>query len=202
MGRINASRMIVGGLLAGLVINIGEFLLNGPVVGDEFEAMMADFGMEPMTNGDIGVFVVMAFLMGIVAVWMYAAMRPRYGAGPQTAIRAGLAAWFFGILGPAVGYQVMGMSTMGLTMIVLVWGLIEFPLATAVGAGYYREDDTAEAAAGASAASTPHAVPAGGSGSGSGDTGAGGGAMGGGMSGGGGSADAGGTTGGGGEFDY
>lgn len=29
MGRINLGRVVIGGLLAGLIINFGEFILNG-----------------------------------------------------------------------------------------------------------------------------------------------------------------------------
>ena len=29
MNRINMGRVLIGGLLAGLIINIGEFILNG-----------------------------------------------------------------------------------------------------------------------------------------------------------------------------
>ena len=35
MGRINMGRVIVGGLLAGLIINVSEFVLNGVVRGWE-----------------------------------------------------------------------------------------------------------------------------------------------------------------------
>ncbi len=33
----------------------------------------------------------LGFMVGIVAVWMYAAVRPRYGAGPSTTLR--MAVW-------------------------------------------------------------------------------------------------------------
>jgi hypothetical protein len=33
------------------------------------------------------------FVLGILAVWTYAAIRPRFNAGPKTALCAGLAVW-------------------------------------------------------------------------------------------------------------
>ena len=39
-----------------------------------------------------------SFLIGLFAGWLYAAIRPRYGAGPKTALCAGLFVWFLGYL--------------------------------------------------------------------------------------------------------
>src|SRR5207249_3963498 len=41
-------------------------------------------------------FLAWGFLVGIFAVWLYAAIRPRYGAGPKTALCAGAAVWGLG----------------------------------------------------------------------------------------------------------
>ncbi len=35
MGKINMARVILGGLLAGLIINVGEFVLNEPILGEQ-----------------------------------------------------------------------------------------------------------------------------------------------------------------------
>ncbi|MFW6079979.1 MAG: hypothetical protein ACODAE_10180, partial [Gemmatimonadota bacterium] len=151
MGRIDASRVLVGGLLAGVVINIGEYLLNQPILGDEMEAMVARMGLE-YSSAATATFIVLSFVMGIVAVWAYAAMRPRYGPGPATAVRAGLLAWFFTYVVQTVGWTMMGVFTAGTAALVLVWGLIELPLATVAGAWLYREPGEAPATAGVAAA--------------------------------------------------
>ncbi len=36
--------------------------------------------------------------MGVVAIWLYATMRPMYGAGPKAAALAGLIVWFVATL--------------------------------------------------------------------------------------------------------
>ena len=41
MDRINITRVVMGGLLAGVVINIGEFLLIEPILGEDWRAAMA-----------------------------------------------------------------------------------------------------------------------------------------------------------------
>ena len=43
-----------------------------------------------------GIVMVSPFMLGISTMWLYAAIRPRYGPGPKTAVVAGFALWFFG----------------------------------------------------------------------------------------------------------
>jgi hypothetical protein len=44
----------------------------------------------------IVVFNLWGFAMGVFAVWLYAAIRPPYGAGPITICTAAVAAWVLG----------------------------------------------------------------------------------------------------------
>ena len=37
MGKINLGRVLLGGLLAGLILNIGEFVLNEKVLGPQMK---------------------------------------------------------------------------------------------------------------------------------------------------------------------
>lgn len=46
----------------------------------------------------LATWIVMGFVFGIAAVWLYAAIRPRYGAGIGTPVRAGIAVWSFASL--------------------------------------------------------------------------------------------------------
>ena len=41
MGRISLGRVAAGGLLAGLIVNIGEFVLNGLLIAEDMTAAMA-----------------------------------------------------------------------------------------------------------------------------------------------------------------
>ena len=77
MGHINFGRVVLGGLLAGLVINISEFLLNGVVLAEDMNAVMAAMNKPPMTGSMIGLFLLLGFGLGVVLVWLYAAIRPR-----------------------------------------------------------------------------------------------------------------------------
>ncbi len=139
MGRINTGRVILGGLVAGLVINIGETILNIPIIGAESDAALQAFGLEPVGGGAIAVFVAMGFLLGLSAVWLYAAMRPRLGPGPKTAVIAGLLLWALGVLFPSIAYGMLGLFPVRLLVIATVWDLFEMPIASVAGAWLYKE---------------------------------------------------------------
>lgn len=44
MGKINLARVLLGGLLAGVVVNIFEFVTNGVVLASQWEASMKALG--------------------------------------------------------------------------------------------------------------------------------------------------------------
>lgn len=140
MSRINRGRVIVGGLAAGGVLNLGEWLLHDVILHERMEAAAAEMGMETPAGSDIGIFVAMTFVLGILLVWLYAAIRPRYGPGPKAAILAGLFGWVllyafwyvYNIAWELFPQDMVGAST--------VWGLFELPIATMVGAWLYREN--------------------------------------------------------------
>ena len=81
---INTSKVVVGGLAAGVVANIIGFLGFGVLLGPRFEAEAAAVAPalqgRGMTSGAIATNVVATFAVGILLVWLYAAMRPRFGA--------------------------------------------------------------------------------------------------------------------------
>lgn len=139
MGKINVGRVILGGLLAGLVINIGEFVLNGVILKKDFDAAMQKLNLPPVDDKAVAIFVVGGFLLGIFTVWIYAAIRPRYGAGAKTAVCAGLFAWLLAYFYQALGMWPLGIIEHRLLLIGTAWGLVEVPLAAVVGAWLYKE---------------------------------------------------------------
>jgi len=94
---INAKRVIIPGLAAGFVLNVIDFVSNMFILGGRTQNDL--LAVNPILwdalnrPGLIAVFVAIDFALGILLVWLYAAIRPRFGPGPATAIRAGLAAW-------------------------------------------------------------------------------------------------------------
>ncbi|MBI3983184.1 MAG: hypothetical protein HY337_09740 [Gemmatimonadetes bacterium] len=140
MGTINMGRVILGGLLAGLVFNLGETVFNLFLFGEQMEAAMQRLGLEMPGGGAIAVYIVMGFVGGIATVWLYAAIRPRFGPGPKTAVFAGLAVWLLAYLFPTVGYATQGIIPNNLAAIGAVWGLAELLIAAQAGCWLYREE--------------------------------------------------------------
>src|SRR5688572_33019770 len=139
MGKINIGRVIAGGLLAGLVINIGETVLNAVVIADQMNAAVAARNLPPVGGREIASFVIMCFGLGIATVWLYAAIRTRFGPGGPTAVLNGAVVWFFAYLWPGMGDAVMQLLPGGVIMIALMWGLGEVILASIAGAWLYTE---------------------------------------------------------------
>ncbi len=81
----------------------------------------------------------MAFLTGLLAVWLYAGIRPGFGPGPKTAVCAGLTVWALAYLIPALGNIPLDVYPNKLMFIATGVGLIEVPLATVIGAWLYKE---------------------------------------------------------------
>ena len=148
---MNVGGIIKGGLLAGLVINLGEIVLNQVLVADSWEGVQAVIGFE-RTAADIAILVLMGFLIGIAGVWLYAAARPRLGAGPETAFRIGLVVWFFAWFWQNVSFMTLGdLFPTELLLISTVWTLVETPLAIMAGAWLYSEAGGAASEAGGAA---------------------------------------------------
>jgi hypothetical protein len=140
MGKINWGRVIAGGLLAGLVLNVFDFVIHGVVLADQWNAAMAALGKGEMSGSATVWYVVFDFLLGIATVWLYAAIRPRYGPGPQTAACAGLFVWF--IVGFLFNLAQIpsGLYPGNLLLISAVASLVSVPLATVAGAWAYKEE--------------------------------------------------------------
>jgi hypothetical protein len=143
MNRINWGRVIVGGLAAGVVLNLGEWLLHEVILRERMEEAASAMGMGLPSGSDIGIFVAMTFVLGILLVWLYAAIRPRYGAGPKAAILAGLFGWILLYLFWLVYNIAWEIFPQDLVTISTIWGFFELPIATLVGAWLYKEEATA-----------------------------------------------------------
>ena len=144
MSSVNWGRAILGGLLAGIVINVVEFVLNGVVLAKDWATAIAALGRPAIAGNQIAVFFVWSFilwgfLIGIFAVWLYAAIRPRYGPGPKTALCAGLFVWCLGYLLTSVTPILLNLYPRRIFAIGLSVGLVEVLLAILIGAWSYGE---------------------------------------------------------------
>ena len=139
MARISLGRVILGGLIAGVVINVFEYFLNGVVLASQWTDLMASLHRPAIGMNQIIVYNVMDFALGLAAVWTYAAMRPRFGAGPKTAVYAALLIWVVGYALADASTYVSGLFTSAIFLTLIGVGLIEIVVATVVGAYLYKE---------------------------------------------------------------
>ncbi len=96
MARINWKRVILGGIVAASVWG----LLYAPVhplveAHDSFGRPVLPITPFRGATRFMRVLVVLTgFVQGIATVWLYAAIGPRFGPGPKTALIAGMGVWF------------------------------------------------------------------------------------------------------------
>ncbi len=141
MAKISGGRVIAGGLLAGLVINLFEWLLNGVILRDELAAVLQRLGVSSeFSAGVIAWFWVLGFILGIAMVWIYAAIRPRFGPGPRTAMLAGLVVWFFVYLTHSLGEMPLGLFPQRLYLIAIPLAFVAYAIAGLAGGWVYKEE--------------------------------------------------------------
>ncbi|MGE0449361.1 MAG: hypothetical protein AB7Q29_07240 [Vicinamibacterales bacterium] len=141
MARINGARVIIGGLLAGLLLNIGDFLINGVLLADEFRAGLVRLGLDPVALEAASVtmrWVAVDFALGLLLVWTYASMRPRFGPGPRTAILA-FVPTFVAITSIMFGLAGMGFFTLSLFSKITAYSAVNAIVASLAGAWAYKE---------------------------------------------------------------
>lgn len=138
MSRINWSRVLVGGLVAGVVLNVVDWAVFGVWLARDFAAAMQAAG-KPQPNNMIPLFILLDFVYGITLVWLYAAIRPRFGAGAKTAVVAGFVVWFLIAFLHAVGEAPMQLIPQRIYTLSTAAAFLEYPIAAIVGASLYKE---------------------------------------------------------------
>jgi len=94
MGKIMWSRVVLGGLMAGVGLIVLAPVLTMLFIGQQ-ELQAAIQAFHPLQGGIYAplCLAITFFFLGILAVWWYAAIRSRFGPGWKTAIIAGFAVW-------------------------------------------------------------------------------------------------------------
>lgn len=139
MGKINIGRVILGGLVAGIIMNIFEDVMNGWYLANFWPAQMRSLDLPALGGAGVIAFNIMGLALGVAAVWTYAAIRPRFGAGHRTAIIAGVLTWLTAIVIGDAAPTIMGVYPMPTVCLLVAVGLVEVVLGTLAGAWLYKE---------------------------------------------------------------
>jgi len=144
MGKINVGRVILGGIVAGIVSDILGYLVDGVLLAPQWSYDMWKLGRPYLTNHQIIGFNLLGILGGIFLIWIYAAIRPRFGAGAMTAVYAGVVFWIVGILIPNASFMVVAhLFGRHLALYTTAGGLVETLAGALAGAALYKEEPTA-----------------------------------------------------------
>lgn len=92
MTKINWSRVVLGGIVAGIVWTVLSSLITA-FLSKAFVAAVPGGRLSKPPGSMVAFLFIVALVMGIWALWLYAAIRPRYGPGPKTAVIAGVSWW-------------------------------------------------------------------------------------------------------------
>jgi hypothetical protein len=134
--RQNIFRLILGGLIAGGVINACEYAVHRLLLDAQWTAAFAALGKTPT---GWTTFIPSNFLVGILGIWVYTRMLPRYGAGWKTAFRAALLIWIVFWAIPMMGLQPLNLFPNQLLFTVIAVGFFDCIPAILLGAYVYQQ---------------------------------------------------------------
>ena len=141
MAGINYGRVVLGGLAAGVVANACDYVTNMYLMADDFERMARRLNLDQNAINSPSVamaWVGVDFVLGLVMVWTYAAIRPRLGAGPKTAIAAALLL-LVSVTAVLYGFSSMGIFTPDTLIKGTLFSAITMMAASLVGGWLYKE---------------------------------------------------------------
>jgi hypothetical protein len=93
---INTLRLAIGSLAAGVVVNAVDYVINNVVLARDWQQIARRHNIDQSAMGStsaFATFVAIDLAIGFLLVWTYVAIRPRFGPGPGTAVKAGAAVW-------------------------------------------------------------------------------------------------------------
>jgi hypothetical protein len=134
---MSLQRVVLAGLLAGLVLNIGEAVLHGVVLAPATAEAMAALGRSGASSPlGLSLLIGITFVQGLVGVWLYALLSSRGVTRGRAAIVAGLTLWILSAVYAAIYFSAGFPDVMpaGVIWWPVVWELVEFPLAVFIGA--------------------------------------------------------------------
>lgn len=152
MSKINYGRVILGGIVAGIIADFLDWFLNSFLVGHHWENAMKSLNRPNAYHGAFIYWLYLGYMIGgILLVWVYAAIRPRFGAGVKTAVYAGLVVWALTSL-PNISNAITGMFSPRLMLYATFTGAVEVVIGAIVGAALYKEAESTSVYAAASEA--------------------------------------------------
>jgi hypothetical protein len=87
------SRIILGGLAAGVIMNIVDGAVNGGLFATQFDQFLTNADATDQKGGVLAFWICADFVYALTLSWLNVALRARYGRGPGSYLRAALVVW-------------------------------------------------------------------------------------------------------------
>jgi hypothetical protein len=142
MAKMNGQRVVLGGVAAGVVAFVLTGIVNGGIIARQIQAWAETTrGVlhPPAQPIALALWALMSLVLGIAGIWLYAAIRPRFGAGPKTALLAGCSVWVMNKLAVGLDFTALGIFPPTLLLALEIGGLAALLGGVLVGARLYNE---------------------------------------------------------------
>ena len=144
MAKINWGRLIVGSLIAAIIMFLTDGFIHETIAKADWKAVYEGLrATEPEPHGlSMVYFALFELGRGFTAMMFYVTMRSFFGAGPKTAVLAGIVGWIaFSLTGP-VQFIPLGFFSNALWLKVGAIHLVTSIIATIAGAALYKDSAT------------------------------------------------------------
>ncbi|MEO8482942.1 MAG: hypothetical protein ABI634_12080 [Acidobacteriota bacterium] len=141
MAGINYGRVLLGGLVAGVVANVCDTIIGMFIMADDMQRMVQRLGLDQRvftSTSTMVTWMIVDFIYATLIVWTYAAVRPRLGPGPGTAMTVG-AVICAAVTVVLFGFQQMGVFTIDSFIKNAGLSFATALLASVAGAKVYRD---------------------------------------------------------------
>ncbi|HTV13143.1 MAG TPA: hypothetical protein VME68_00420 [Acidobacteriaceae bacterium] len=146
MGKMNFRRWLLAGLVTGVVMDILGFFIDGMWLKGAWQAGMQRLGVSGFAPSVWEWSNVLGVVNGLLAMWVYCSIRPRFGAGLNTAFKAAVVVWAIGSLIPNVVFMVFGgLFSHQLAAYTTLGAFIQIVVGVIAGAATYKEEPAAAA---------------------------------------------------------
>jgi len=146
MKKINIGRMLIGGVVAGVLLFLADGFIHEKLLHEHWMAAMRTAGrsVEAESHGaDMVYFAVFELLRGLALAWVYAVIRSHFGPGPKTAIIAALAVWAIMFALPFISDVPLGFYSANMLVMWALYELIATVVAGLAAGALYKDAATA-----------------------------------------------------------
>lgn len=137
---MNIGRLILGGIVAGIICFIGDGVVHGLLLKQQWASILGAINVDAEKALQTpAIFGIYDLIKGLVAVWIYAAIRTRFKPGPGTAVIAGIITWLAAVPLPLIGLIPMKFFSPGFVAQWSAYAIVPVLLGALVGCWLYRE---------------------------------------------------------------